>query len=134
MGIVLVEVCVCFNRLLSVYVCPNKLLRHLNKYHDDNNVALALIIFLNILGSKEGKAFQTPILALTTALILIICIIQLFDGNTDFSRPIDGAFDVSKQEPTLIAETAALVFVAYAGIYKAGAIGGEIKKSREKFA
>ena len=25
-GIVLVEVCVCFNRLLSVYVCPNKLL------------------------------------------------------------------------------------------------------------
>ena len=89
--------------------------------------ALALIIFLNILGIKKVKAFQTPILALTTALILIICIIQLFDGNTDFSRPIDGAFDVSKQEPTLIAETAALVFVAYAGIYKAGAIGGEIK-------
>ena len=47
--------------------------------------ALALIIFLNILGIKKVKAFQTPILALTTALILIICIIQLFDGNTDFS-------------------------------------------------
>ena len=89
--------------------------------------ALALIIFLNILGIKKVKAFQTPILALTTALVVIICIIQLFDGNTDFSRPLDGAFDISKQEPTLVAEAAALVFVAYAGIYKAGAIGGEIK-------
>ena len=39
-----------------------------------------------------------------------------------------GAFDVSKNNPSLVAEAAALVFVAYAGIYKAGAIGGEIKK------
>ena len=90
--------------------------------------ALALIIFLNILGIKKVKAFQTPILALTTALIVIICIIQLFDGSIDFSRPLDGAFDVSKDDPTLVAEAAALVFVAYAGIYKAGAIGGEIKQ------
>ena len=90
--------------------------------------ALALIIFLNILGIKKVKAFQTPILALTTALIVIICIIQLFDGSTDFARPLDGAFDVSKDNPTLVAEAAALVFVGYAGIYKAGAIGGEIKQ------
>ena len=90
--------------------------------------ALALITFLNLLGIKKVKAFQTPILALTTALVVIICIIQLFDGSTDFSRPLDGAFDVAKEDPTLVAEAAALVFVAYAGIYKAGAIGGEIKK------
>ncbi len=90
--------------------------------------ALLLIIILNILGIKKVKAFQTPILALTTALIVIICIIQLFDGSTDFSRPLDGAFETSKQNPTLVAEAAALVFVAYAGIYKAGAIGGEIKR------
>ena len=89
--------------------------------------ALALITFLNILGIKKVKAFQTPILALTTGLVMIICIVQLFDANIDFSRPIDGAFDVSKNDPSLVAEAAALVFVAYAGIYKAGAIGGEIK-------
>ena len=90
--------------------------------------ALVLITVLNIFGIKKVKAFQTPILALTTAVILIICLIQLFDANIDFSRPIDGAFDVSKNDPVLVAESAALVFVAYAGIYKAGAIGGEVKE------
>ncbi len=91
-------------------------------------LALLLITFLNILGIKKVKAFQTPILALTTALIVIVCIIQLFDSSIDFSIPIDGAFDVTKSDPGLVAEAAALVFVAYAGIYKAGAIGGEIKE------
>ena len=90
--------------------------------------ALLLITVLNIFGIKKVKAFQTPILALTTAVILIICLIQLFDANIDFSRPIDGAFDVSRNDPVLVAESAALVFVAYAGIYKAGAIGGEVKE------
>ena len=90
-------------------------------------LALALITFLNILGIKKVKAFQTPILALTTALIVLVCIIQLFDSSIDFSIPIDGAFDVTKSDPSLVAEAAALVFVAYAGIYKAGAIGGEVK-------
>ena len=90
--------------------------------------ALVLITVLNIFGIKKVKAFQTPILALTTAVILIICLIQLFDANIDFSRPIDGAFDVSRNDPILVAESAALVFVAYAGIYKAGAIGGEVKE------
>ena len=89
--------------------------------------ALALITILNILGIKKVKAFQTPVLALTTILILVICIMQLFDASFDFSRPVDGAFDVSKNDPVLLAEAAALVFVAYAGIYKGGALGGEIK-------
>ena len=90
--------------------------------------ALALITILNILGIKKVKAFQTPILALTTILILVICVLQLFDASFDFSRPVGGAFDVSKNDPVLLAEAAALVFVAYAGIYKAGALGGEIKE------
>ena len=89
--------------------------------------ALALITFLNILGIKKVKAFQTPILALTTILILIICMIQLFDASFDFSRPMNGAIDLTKNDPIIVAEAAALVFVAYAGIYKAGALGGEIK-------
>ena len=90
--------------------------------------ALLLITILNILGIKKVKAFQTPILALTTLLILIICAIQLFDANFEFSRPVDGAFDVATSDPVLVAEAAALVFVAYAGIYKAGALGGEVKE------
>ena len=96
-------------------------------------VALVLITILNIFGIKKVKAFQTPILALTTALILIICIIQLFDANFDFSRPMDGAIDTSRSDPILVAEAAALVFVAYAGIYKAGAIGGEVKEPEKIF-
>ena len=90
--------------------------------------ALALITILNILGIKKVKAFQTPILALTTILILLICVFQLFDASFDFSRPMDGALDVTKNDPLLVAEAAALVFVAYAGIYKAGALGGEVKE------
>ncbi len=90
--------------------------------------ALAAITILNIFGIKKVKAFQTPILALTTILILVICFMQLFDASFDFSRPIDGAFDVSRDDPVLVAEAAALVFVAYAGIYKAGALGGEVKE------
>ena len=93
--------------------------------------ALALITILNIFGIKKVKAFQTPILALTTILILVICVIQLFDASFDFSRPIDGAFDVSRDDPVLVAEAAALVFVAYAGIYKAGALGGEVKDPKK---
>ena len=92
--------------------------------------ALVLITVLNIFGIKKVKAFQTPILALTTAVILIICLIQLFDANIDFSRPIDGAFDVSRNDPVLVAESAALVFVAYAGIYKAGAIGERLRNQK----
>ena len=93
--------------------------------------ALVLITILNIFGIKKVKAVQTPILALTTILILVICFIQLFDASFDFSRPIDGAFDVSRNDPVLVAEAAALVFVAYAGIYKAGALGGEVKDPKK---
>ncbi len=93
--------------------------------------ALVLITILNIFGIKKVKSVQTPILALTTGLLLIICIIQLFDANIDFSRPIDGAVDVSQNDPKLLAEAAALVFVAYAGIIKVGAIGGEVKEPQK---
>ena len=63
--------------------------------------ALVLITILNIFGIKKVKSFQTPILAITTILILVICIIQLFDPNTDFSRPIDGAVNVTNDDPQL---------------------------------
>ena len=93
--------------------------------------ALVLITILNIFGIKKVKSFQTPILAVTTILILIICVIQLFDSNTDFSRPIDGAVNVTNDNPRLLVEAAALVFVAFAGIIKVGAIGGEVKNPQK---
>ncbi len=93
--------------------------------------ALVLITVLNIFGIKKVKSFQTPILAITTILILVICIIQLFDPNTDFSRPIDGAVNVTNDDPQLLIEAAALVFVAFAGIIKVGAIGGEVKNPQK---
>ena len=39
--------------------------------------ALVLITVLNIFGIKKVKSFQTPILAFTTILLLIICFVQL---------------------------------------------------------
>lgn len=93
--------------------------------------ALVLITILNIFGIKKVKSFQTPILAITTILLLIICVIQLFDPNTDFSRPIDGAVNVTNDDPQLLIEAAALVFVAFAGIIKVGAIGGEVKNPQK---
>jgi amino acid transporter len=93
--------------------------------------ALVVITILNIFGIKKVKSFQTPILAVTTGLLIVICVIQLFDANFDFNRPIDGAIDVTKNNPILLGEAAALVFVAYAGIIKVGAIGGEVKNPQK---
>ena len=84
-------------------------------------IALVLITVLNIFGINKVKAFQTPNLALTTGLILIICFFQLFDANFDFSRPMDSAIDTSRNQPILVAEAAALVFVAYARTLSADA-------------
>ena len=92
--------------------------------------ALVLITVVNILGLKKVKAIQTPILSITLGLLAIICIWALFDPSTDLSRPVSnsaktGAFD---QSLSSIAETAAFVFVAYAGVTKVAAIGGEVKE------
>ena len=90
--------------------------------------ALVLITAVNILGVKKVKAIQTPILGVTMVLLAIVCIMALFDGSTDFSRPINGGNGAFDQSPATIAETAAFVFVAYAGVTKVAAIGGEVKE------
>ena len=90
-------------------------------------VTLALITFLNILGVKKIKAVQTPILGVTMALLLLVCILALFDGNADFSRPLTTKGGSFGEQSFKVAEAAAFVFVAYAGVIKVAAIGGEIK-------
>ena len=86
--------------------------------------ALILITIVNILGVKKVKAIQAPILGISLGLLLVISIMALFDQSTDLSRPWDAALGA---DPWTIAETSAFVFVAYAGVTKVAAIGGEVK-------
>tara|TARA_B100001094_G_scaffold94129_1_gene90022 strand:- start:2833 stop:4512 length:1680 start_codon:yes stop_codon:yes gene_type:complete len=86
--------------------------------------ALVLITIVNILGVKKVKAIQTPVVIITVSLLLFICIAAFFVESFDASRPINGATDADVWE---LAEAAAFVFVAYAGVTKVAAIGGEVK-------
>lgn len=86
--------------------------------------ALVLITTVNILGVKKVKAIQTPVVIVTVFLLLFICAAAFFVDDFDASRPIDGALDASVWS---LAEASAFVFVAYAGVTKVAAIGGEVK-------
>lgn len=86
--------------------------------------ALVLITVVNILGVSKVKAIQTPIVLVTMVLLIGMCIMALFAPDFDPSVPIDGAFST---DMWTLAETAAFVFVAYAGVTKVAAIGDEVK-------
>lgn len=86
--------------------------------------ALVLITLVNILGVSKVKAVQTPIVAVTVILLILMCIMALFSADFDASVPLDGAFST---DMWTLAETAAFVFVAYAGVTKVAAIGDEVK-------
>ncbi len=86
--------------------------------------ALVLITVVNILGVKKVKAIQTPVLLVTLAMLLITCAAAFFSADFDGSRPFKAAFDT---DLWTLAETSAFVFVAYAGVTKVAAIGGEVK-------
>ena len=86
--------------------------------------ALILITIVNLLGVKKVKAIQTPILGLTLLLLFGVSIMALFEPTTDMSKPWNSAMNT---DPWTIAETSAFVFVAYAGVTKIAAIGGEVK-------
>lgn len=86
--------------------------------------ALVLIVVVNLLGVSKVKAVQAPIVFMTVALLTVICIASLFADGFDASVPINGAINVNGWE---LAEAAAFVFVAYAGVTKVAAIGGEVK-------
>lgn len=85
--------------------------------------ALVLITVVNIMGVSKVKAIQAPILYMTITLLIIMVIATLFSPDFDPSIPISGAFDTNVWT---LAETAGFVFVAYAGVTKVAAIGGEV--------
>lgn len=86
--------------------------------------ALVLIVVVNLLGVSKVKAVQAPIVFMTVALLTVICIASFFSDGFDASIPIDGAMNANGWA---LAEAAAFVFVAYAGVTKVAAIGGEVK-------
>ena len=86
--------------------------------------ALVLITIVNILGVKKVKAIQTPVLFVTLGMLIITCIAAFFVDGFDGGRPFRAAFDT---DLWTLAETSAFVFVAYAGVTKVAAIGGEVK-------
>ncbi len=67
---------------------------------------------------------QVPIVTVTVILLLLMCIMALFSADFDASVPLDAAFSTDMWTS---AETAAFVFVAYAGVTKVAAIGDEVK-------
>ena len=86
--------------------------------------ALVLITIVNILGVKKVKAIQTPVLFVTLAMLLITCAAAFFTDDFDGTGPFKAAFST---DLWTLAETSAFVFVAYAGVTKVAAIGGEVK-------
>jgi amino acid transporter len=85
---------------------------------------LSLVVIINILGVKKIKAIQAPIVGFSIILLLVLSIKVVFTGEADLSIPAEAAFSA---DAWLLGETAALVFVAYAGVTKVAAIAGEIK-------
>ena len=87
---------------------------------------LVIIVIINILGLKRIKKVQTPIVLTSVLFLFLLCFWAIFtmEMNWDaaFSREAYGAGWAS------VAETAAFVFVAYAGVTKIAAVGGEIKE------
>ena len=89
-------------------------------------VILVLIVLINILGIKKIKAFQTPIVGLSVLMLIGLCIAALFRDDVDLARPISR--DAFGGGLLGLAETAAFVFVAYAGVTKVAAIAEEVKE------
>jgi len=85
-------------------------------------ILLTLIVVLNITGVKQIKKVQAPIVALAVGFLLLLCVMALFSGDADFGRPVRDLQPFSAEMGT----AAALVFVAYSGAIKVGAIGGEV--------
>ncbi|HCK73086.1 MAG TPA: hypothetical protein DHW38_16045, partial [Planctomycetaceae bacterium] len=86
---------------------------------------LIVIVVLNILGVAKIKVVQSIIVVIAITSMILLCIAALFTEGTDLSKPVaSAAFDKGFWS---IAETAALVFVAYAGVTKIAAIAGEVK-------
>jgi amino acid transporter len=86
---------------------------------------LVFIVGINILGVSKVKAIQAPIVVSIIVILLLICIMAIFNGQVEWNKPVGD--EAWKADTWGVIETAALVFVAYAGVTKVAAIGEEVK-------
>ena len=100
---------------------------------DDVNskaVAMILLVFIlvvNLTGVKAIKKVQVPIVTGAVAVIVLLSIMALTSGDADLSRPVSDFKPFTLKMGT----AAALVFVAFSGAIKVGAIGGEVMEPEE---
>ncbi len=92
-------------------------------------ILLALIVFINVLGVKRIKKVQTPIVLSLILFMLVLTIWAILTMDMDWDAPfgpnaLGGSWDQVWRD---VAHSTAFVFVAYAGVTKIAAVGGEIK-------
>lgn len=86
---------------------------------------LVFIVILNIIGVRIIKKIQAPIVTTSVLFLIGISIWAALTAEPDWSKPIsNGAFGDSWLN---LAETAAFVFVSYAGVTKIAAVAEEVK-------
>ena len=86
---------------------------------------LLIIVIINILGLKKIKKVQTPIVLTSVIFLFVLCFWAIFTMDLNWNAAFSA--DAFGSGWTSVAETAAFVFVAYAGVTKIAAVGGEIK-------
>lgn len=92
-------------------------------------ILLTLIVAINILGISRIKKVQTPIVVSLVLFMAILCVWSMMTMEMDWSaafgqEAFGGSWDEVWKD---IAHSTAFVFVAYAGVTKVAAVGGEIK-------
>tara|TARA_Y100001970_G_scaffold41685_1_gene51729 strand:- start:4591 stop:6336 length:1746 start_codon:yes stop_codon:yes gene_type:complete len=88
-------------------------------------ILLAIITAINILGVTRIKKIQTPVVTIMLLFLAVLCIWSMFTLDMNWNAAFgDGAYGSGWED---VAHATAFVFVAYAGVTKIAAVGGEIK-------
>lgn len=90
-------------------------------------ILLVLILVVNLTGVKAIKKVQVPIVSGAVAVVVVLCIAAFSSNDMDLGRPLTDFEPLSLSMGT----AAALVFVAFSGAIKVGAIGGEVMDPEE---
>ncbi len=88
-------------------------------------ILLFLITAINILGVTRIKKIQTPVVVAMVLFLAVLCIWSAFTLDMNWNAAFgEGAYGSGWED---VAHATAFVFVAYAGVTKVAAVGGEIK-------
>ena len=92
-------------------------------------ILLTMIVGINVLGVSKIKKVQTPIVLLMILFLLVLSVWAILTMELDWgaafgTEAFGGTWDEVWRN---VAHSTAFVFVAYAGVTKIAAVGGEIK-------